>query len=402
MIDLRALPESSFHILGYGVTGRSAACALRAAGKEVVVWDDDEAVREKAARDGFPLSEQLMGTVLVVSPGIALRHPVVAQARQSNISITNDVALFRRVCPDKKLVAITGTNGKSTTTALTGYVIKEAGLAVAIGGNLGTPVLDLDKDAEIFVLELSSYQLEIAHDLNATCAALLNITPDHIDHHGSMDAYIAAKMHVFDGACHKIEAEKLDYKTGIIQSYDARALPRLRGEHNWQNIAASFAVCRALGLESDVIWRGVHSFEGLPHRQYLVRVINQVSYINDSKATNADATQKALRAFDNIYLIAGGLAKEGGLNGLEADMGSIRHVYLIGAAASEFAVWLERQGVPHTQCGTMEAAVASAHRDSQRSEGPATVLLSPACASFDQFENFPHRGRVFEEMVHAL
>lgn len=406
MIDLSGLSEQSFHVLGYGLTGESAARALRSAGKRVTVWDDDEKACARAIADGYDVSQDVSSDTLLVSPGIVVRegdaHPMVEQARTKNIPLTNDVALFRRVLPDRKLVAITGTNGKSTTTALTGHILQQAEVNVAVGGNLGTPVLDLDGDADAFVLELSSYQLELAHNLNATCAVLLNITPDHIDHHGDMDSYVSAKMHVFDGAVHRIEAETLDYQSGVINGFDARHLPRLRGEHNWQNIAAGFAVCRALGIDDAAIWHGVESFEGLPHRQFLVRTIGDVIYINDSKATNADAVQKALRSFDNIYLIAGGLPKEGGLNGLENDLGPVRHAYLIGIAADEFAAWLDAHHVAYTKSGVMDAAVAEAHKDAQGSGGAATVLLSPACASFDQFDSFPHRGRVFEELVNAL
>lgn len=406
MINLATLPHVHYHVLGYGITGQAAAQALRQSGKAVCVWDDAADKRDKARSNEFEVCSYINGDVLVVSPGIIAlgekAHALIKEAHSKQTPVTNDVGLFREVWPHKKLIGITGTNGKSTTTALIGYILEQAHVNVAVGGNLGTPVLNLDENADVFVLELSSYQLETAPFLKPDIAILTNITPDHLDHHGSMDAYIEAKMRIFQEAKNCIYAEKLDYKTGVYNGFDLRALDRLRGEHNWQNVAAAFEACNAYGLTLEQIWQGVQSFPGLPHRQFFVRKIGMVDYINDSKATNADATQKALRSFDNIYLIAGGLPKEGGLNGLENDMQSVKEVYLIGAAQEEFSAWLAEKNISHVSCDTLDRAVIFAHQDAQKSGHDATVLLSPACASWDQFASFEDRGNQFETMVRAL
>ena len=209
-------------------------------------------------------------------------------------------------------------------------------------------------------------------------------------------------MRIFYEAKSCIYAEKLDYKDGYYNDYNLHDLDRLRGVHNWQNVAAAFEACTAYGLTLEQIWQGMQSFPGLPHRQFFIRKIGMVDYINDSKATNADATQKALLSFDNIYLIAGGLAKEGGLNGLEHDMQRVREVFLIGAAQNEFGQWLAQNEVSFVECETLDRATLFAHQSAQKSSRPATVLLSPACASWDQFSSFEDRGQQFETMVKAL
>ncbi len=406
MIDLSSLRQSSFHILGYGLSGKGAALALKAAGKKVTVWDDAPDKRDMARTDGFEVANANTSEVLVASPGIIAlgdkAHILIKEAAQKNIPVTNDIGLFRTILPHKKLIAITGTNGKSTTTALIHHILKEAGIKTEVGGNLGTPALTLDPKADIFVLELSSYQLETAPYLKPDIAILLNVTPDHIDHHGSMENYIAAKMRIFNGAGRTITGETLDYKNGEYQGQDLRVFDRLRGEHNWQNMAAAYEACIACGLAPEQIWQGVESFPGLPHRQYLIRRIGHVSYINDSKATNADATQKALRSFENIYLIAGGLPKEGGLNGLEDDMRNVHSAYLIGQAQDDFAAWLHDRGIEHEICDVLDKAVIHAHEAAQKGGKEAVVLLSPACASWDQYPNFEERGHHFKRVVEAL
>lgn len=406
MIDLSLLRQNTFHLLGYGVSNRGAAQALKAAGKKVVVWDDAPDKRDAARKDGFEVTNAITSETLVVSPGIIAfgekAHALIKEAQQRNIPINNDIGLFRSMAPNKKLIAITGTNGKSTTTALIHHILQQAGVKSEVGGNLGTPALTLDANADVYVLELSSYQLETAPFLKPDVAILLNVTPDHLDHHGTMENYIAAKMRLFNGAAHTITGDTLNYKEGMYAGHDLRQFDRLRGEHNWQNIAAAFEACTLYGLSSDQIWQGVETYPGLPHRQYQVRDIGNVIYVNDSKATNADATQKALRSFDNIYLIAGGLPKEGGLNGLENDLSGIKKVYLIGQAQHDFAAWLSAHDVTHEICDEMENAVTHAHKDAQNDGEKAVVLLSPACASWDQYPNFEERGKHFERLVNAL
>lgn len=406
MIDLSRLKEQSFHLLGYGVSGKGTAQALKDAGKTITVWDDAPDKREAARGDGFDVSNMLAADTLVVSPGIVMygekAHALIKDAQKRNIPVNNDIGLFRAVLPNKKLIAITGTNGKSTTTSLIHHILKEAGVNAAVGGNLGTPALTLDKDADVYVLELSSYQLESAPYLKPDIALLMNITPDHIEHHGTMQAYIDAKMRLFNEAKKTITAHTLDYKSGEYAGQDLRVFDTLRGEHNWQNAAAAYEACLAYGVTPERIWAGMKTFPGLAHRQFFVRKIGATAYINDSKATNADATQKALRSFDNIYLIAGGLPKEGGLNGLEQDMSRVRHVYLIGQAQDDFAAWLHDRGIAHELCDVLDNAVRRAHEDTKDLTDDAVVLLSPACASWDQYASFEERGKHFERLVNAL
>jgi len=442
-------------VMGLGKSGLATAEALRAAGAEVWAWDDSEAKRAEAKAKGFePVDLTACDwnelTSLVLSPGIPHTHPkphpVAALARQHKIEIIGDIELLARCERQASFIGVTGTNGKSTTTALIGHILKKAGKRAAVGGNIGMPVLALDPIGDgIYVLEMSSYQLELTVSLTFDVAVLINVSPDHLDRHGGMDGYIAAKKLIFHrqttprtavvgvddphsltlhdelmrvGDQHVIAisaARRLDrgvyVEDGLL--YDAiqgpaqkvgdlRPIPTLPGQHNWQNAAAAYAACRAIGVEATIIVEAMASYPGLAHRQETVAVIGGLTLVNDSKATNADAAAKALGCYDAIYWIAGGRAKEGGITSLAPLFGRIRHAYLIGESARTFAGSLPAS-VPHEINGTLEAAVKAAHRDAIKdSVTGAVILLSPAAASFDQFANFEARGDEFRRLALAL
>jgi UDP-N-acetylmuramoylalanine--D-glutamate ligase len=344
-----------------------------------------------------------------------------------------------------RFFGITGTNGKSTTTALIGHVLARAGRKVEVGGNLGRPVLDfagLGKDG-IYVLEMSSYQLELIEQGRFDVAVLLNITPDHLDRHGGMAGYVAAKKRIFlnqansDAAVIGIDSEPtrdiaaeliaqghrvipiavgsraewgvwadngvlVDEIDGNGFTLDLKPILTLPGAHNWQNACAAFAACRALGLDAEEIAAGIRSYPGLAHRQERVAVIGGIPYINDSKATNADATEKALGSYDTIYWIAGGRAKEGGIESLKPLFGRVVHAFLIGEASDEFARTLQGK-VPFSKEGDLAQAVRAAHAMAQREQRQgAVVLLSPACASWDQWASFEARGDGFRALIGKL
>ncbi len=454
MIDLHFFAGLPVAVLGLGKSGLAAARALHAAGAEVWAWDDSEDARAKARAAEVPLVDLnqvnwMEVTSLILSPGIPHSfpepHPVVAAAKRHNVEIIGDIELLARAQRDARYVGITGTNGKSTTTALIGHILQLAGRAVEVGGNLGTPALTLDAlyTDGIYVLEMSSYQLELTFSITFDVAVLLNISPDHLDRHGGLEGYIDAKRQIFhrqtkprsaivgvdDEICAKIYGElKTADEQEVIGISGARQVPggvyvqngvliddtqgarapvmdlnevaSLPGSHNWQNAAAAFAACKAIGVEPPVIAACLRSFPGLAHRQQIVAVIDGVPYVNDSKATNADAAAKALACYDRILWIAGGRAKEGGLAGLEPYYGRIAHAFLIGEAAADFAAVL-RDHVPVSLSGTIAQAVPAAAEAASRLPG-SVVLLSPACASFDQFANFEQRGEAFAKAVEAL
>lgn len=441
--------NKTYAVLGLGKSGLASAQSLLAAGATVLAWDDTEATRAAARNLNIPLhdlhhADWSQITALVMSPGIPhtypTPHPVAAAAKTAGVPLISDIQLLFETCPNATYVGITGTNGKSTTTALIGHILQQAGKTIAVGGNLGTPVLSfppLGKN-EIYVLELSSYQLELILTNNLNIGILLNITPDHLARHGGMAGYSAAKQRIIrpqgpqvficgvdDEPCRAIAAaaprpglnvQRMSQSDQpdcalyvqnreLMQAGQAvlnlDSLPRLPGAHNWQNIAAAFAATQALGLEAATIIAGIRSFPGLDHRQQQVATHGTVQFVNDSKATNADATAKALACYDPIYWILGGQPKEGGLNGLESFMPRIRHAFLIGQAAPDFARWLDGKAA-YTQCGTLDVAVQQASTLALREALPhATVLLSPACASWDQFKNFEERGALFAQLVHA-
>ncbi|TVR83200.1 MAG: UDP-N-acetylmuramoyl-L-alanine--D-glutamate ligase [Rhodospirillales bacterium] len=454
MIDLSTLPGQHFAVLGLGLSGLAAAAALTAAGKQVLAWDDSEPARSRADARGVRLADlvdQDLESIaaLVLSPGIPHTypqpHPVVARARSKGLEVISDVELLLRTRQGAKVVGITGTNGKSTTTALVGHILTAAGLDVAVGANIGVPALSLPMLGEdgVYVLELSSYQLEITPSLTCDVAVLLNVSPDHLDRHGGMDGYLAAKRLIFRGQTGRTtavigvddrftrsvfqamagqagprlvpvsssgpvpggiyaEGRRLFETQGgdrAISVLDLDQAPALVGAHNAQNAAAALAVARALGVATEVAIRAMCTFPGLPHRQERVAVIDGVTYVNDSKATNGDAAARALACYDQVYWIAGGRAKEDGLAAVMANLSRVRHAFLIGEAADRFAAELEGR-VPVTVAGTLAAAVSSArNRIAQNGCRGSVVLLSPACASFDQFPNFEARGDAFRSLV---
>ncbi|MEZ5691704.1 MAG: UDP-N-acetylmuramoyl-L-alanine--D-glutamate ligase [Rickettsiales bacterium] len=378
---------------------------------------------------------------VILSPGVPLTHPkphpVAELAKQHNVPIIGEVELLFRSQPEATYIGITGTNGKSTTTALIAHILKESGVNCEVGGNLGVPALALEPLVKggVYVLEMSSYQLDLMRTVKFNVAVLLNITPDHLDRHGDMAGYIAAKKHIFDrqeaddvavveegvnvewclvngvAKLVKISVQKeLDegvyVKDGIIidtatihqTPFAIHQITSLTGKHNWQNAAAAYAACRAVGIAPEKIYEAMRSFGGLRHRLQLVATINGVCFINDSKATNADATRNALAPYKNIRWIIGGKAKAGGIASLEKYFQNVAHAFLIGEAAEEFAKTLEGK-VPYTHCGTLDVAVMKA---TEMAKSGDVVLLSPACASFDQFKSFEHRGDVFCELVEKL
>jgi UDP-N-acetylmuramoylalanine--D-glutamate ligase len=448
MIDLPHLAGRSVAVLGLGKTGLSSALALMQSGANVFAWDDGETAREAATAQGIEILDLndsgFKGiSAMVLSPGIPHSfpkpHPAVVHARDAGVRIVSDIELLIKADPQAAYIGITGTNGKSTTTALLGHVLQHAGRRVQVGGNLGPAVLGFERMGEggVYVLELSSYQLELTPSLTPDIGILLNITPDHLDRHGGMEGYVAAKRSLFragprrqtavisidDEHCTAIAGELIqmnqftvitvsvtghsatltvtdgiltDTRTG--ETLDLTRFSALPGLHNWQNAACVYGTAQAMGVGLPAIASAFASFPGLAHRQQRIAEIDGVTWINDSKATNADSVEKALSCYDNIHWIAGGLPKEGGLNGLEPLMRRIRHAYLIGKAEDEFAAWLAGRA-PFMKCGTLDRAVAAAR---QNAKPGSVVLLSPACASWDQFTSFEHRGEVFTALVREI
>jgi UDP-N-acetylmuramoylalanine--D-glutamate ligase len=435
MIVVTTRAQQKIGVLGLGSSGIVAARALKAGGANVTAWDDNAAARQRAQAEGLAVGDLVAAdwrqmSALVMSPGIPLTHPAPHPAAQRAIAarkpVIGDIELLAEACPQAHYIGITGTNGKSTTTALIGHLLKSAGRKVEIGGNLGTPALSLSPLGEdgTYVLELSSYQLDLTQRATFNIAVLLNLSPDHLDRHGDMDGYIAAKLRIFrtrpgaiqtavvgvDDARSAAVADRLDHegqwRVERVSQNDTRcdvsAVPTLPGAHNRQNAAAAYAAGRAAGIDHDSICSAIATYPGLPHRQETVAVINGIRYVNDSKATNADAAAKALACYDTIYWIAGGLPKADGLGATSPYWPRIRRAFLIGKAADEFGHALSGK-VAVTQCGTLDTAIDAAHALAQREARPgAVVLLSPACASFDQWKNFEARGDAFRVMAHAL
>ena len=446
MITSPAWKDRKYAVLGLARSGRATVEALLAAGADVLVWDDNqetasalvERVRTKwadYAKVGarFELKNWMLATdltdfdTIIVSPGVPLNtHPVSEKAARYDLPIIGDIELFaqaRSDLPPHKVVGITGTNGKSTTTALVHHILKTAGVPTTMGGNIGLPILEQEPLPEggVYVLELSSYQIDLTYSLDCDVAVLLNITPDHLDRYEDFHAYAASKgrllrmqtkgrVGIFSaddktadavGSCILYEMQRYE---DMAEACAASAFegqkhwPSLQGPHNAQNADAARIACRAVGLDEVQIEKGLRSYPSLPHRMEQVAQISGVAYINDSKGTNTAASAPALAAFDNIHWILGGLAKEPGLGECEAELGHVKAAYTIGKAGPDFAALLEDR-VPVEQCETLDRAVSSA---ASNAESGDTVLLSPACASFDQYRDFEARGEHFRELVEGL
>lgn len=457
MIAATGFENRNVAVLGLGKSGLATVRSLEAGGAKVFAWDDAPAKREEAAKEGFLLADASGWdwknlAAMILSPGIPFTHPephpAVKRAQAAGVEVIGDIELFQRAVKASgkpaRIVAITGTNGKSTTTALIGHMVRRCGGNAQVGGNIGKAVLELDEPeaSAIYVVEVSSYQIDLAPSLAPNVAVLLNITPDHIDRHGTVEHYADVKARIFvrqresDTAvigiddsrtseiCTRETAKRVEkvvpvsvgktisrgiYALGgqlfdslgtqTVKAGDLSTIKTLAGAHNWQNAAAAYATGRALGYQRERILAAFESFPGLAHRMEIVGEADGVRYVNDSKATNADAASKALATYDNIYWIIGGKAKKGGISSLEEWFPRIRRAYLIGEAASSFGEAL-RGKVEAIHCGTLDRAVEAASRDAAADSAELkVVLLSPACASFDQFKSFEERGDVFRAAV---
>jgi UDP-N-acetylmuramoylalanine--D-glutamate ligase len=461
MIPVRGFEGQTVAVFGLARTGLAAARALIAGGAQVALWDEKPAAREAAQAEGLPLVDLAAAdwsrfAAVMLSPGVPLTHPAphwtVEKARAAGVEILGDIELFARsvnAAPEHKrpkVVAITGTNGKSTTTALIGHICAEAGRDVRIGGNIGFGVLGLEDmhGGAVYVLELSSYQLDLTSSLHPDVSIILNISPDHLERHGTMENYVAAKRRILlnqgkgDTAvigvddpwgqqiCTEITAanrrtivpisaskamsrgvyalDGLLYDATGERTFEAADLKRARslpGRHNWQNAAAAYAAAKGLGIAPAEAAQHLLSFPGLAHRMETVGTIGRVRFVNDSKATNADAARQALSSYPKVYWIAGGQPKTGGISSLADLFGRVEKAYLVGEAAPAFAGVLAGQA-PTAASGTIEAAVRQAYADAAAAGGEAIVLLSPACASFDQFADFEARGEAFRAAVQRL
>lgn len=464
MIPVLGVENQTIAVLGLGRSGKATAAALLAGGAQVVVWDDGQEARAQAESEGYEVRDLTRDnawegiSALITSPGIAHLYPrpnpVIAKALDLGVPVDNDIGLFFRSFATNdwddfdtipRVIAVTGSNGKSTTTALIHHILREAGRPTQMGGNIGTGVLSLDPahDGEVVVLELSSYQTDLARALTPDVAVFTNLSSDHLDRHAGLGGYFAAKRRLFaeggpDRAVvgvDEVEGQYLanqlsqgpgddrvirvssgtklerfgwsvfarkgflsEYRKGRqVASIDLREIKGLPGAHNHQNACAAYAATRAVGLAPRDIEKALHSFAGLPHRSQTVAEINGVRYVNDSKATNVDSAEKALLAFENIRWIAGGLGKDGGIAALAPHLGHVVKAYLFGHSGPDFA--LQLPGTPYEVVQTLDQAVARAAADAQPGE---TVLLAPASASFDQYPNFEKRGEHFTALVNAL
>ncbi len=461
MIPVRGFEGKTVAVFGLARTGLAAARALLAGGAQVALWDERPEGRAAAEALSLPLvdlttADWTQFAALMLSPGVPLTHPephwTVTKAKEFGVEIVGDMELFARAvnaAPEHKrpkIVAITGTNGKSTTTALIGHICASAGRDTRVGGNIGVGVLDLEDmhGGAVYVLEMSSYQLDLTTSLKPDVAILLNISPDHLERHGGMEGYVAAKRCILlnqgkgDTAvigvddpwgqriCTEITAANRRTIVPISASkamgrgvyalqgllYDAtgeravevadllraRSLP---GRHNWQNAAAAYSAARGLGISAEDAAEGLMTFPGLAHRMETVGQVGRVRFVNDSKATNTDAARQAMSSYPKFYWIVGGQPKTGGIDALADLFPKIEKAYLIGEASEAFEETLKGKA-QSVACGTMEVAVAKAYADAAAKGQDAVVLLSPACASFDQFADFEARGDAFRAAVRGL
>ena len=460
MIPVRMFAEKHVAVFGLGRSGMAAARSLRRGGAQVIVCDDNDESCRAAIKEGFNASawnDLPWGELeaLILSPGVPLTHPephpIVTEAMAYGVDVIGDVELLVREVAShdtqNRVVAITGTNGKSTTTALTAHILKHAGRDVRVGGNIGEAVLGLAEpgDETIYVLEISSYQMDLTPSLAADVAVLLNVTPDHLERHGGMSGYVNAKRRIFSGQgktdtaiisvddrftseiCTEITGNGVGTvvpvsvgKTlgrgvyaidGIL--FDGTSSPSaeiadltecraLTGAHNWQNAAAAYSVAKAMEVPLHTIVEGLLTFPGLPHRLERVGTIGGVAFVNDSKATNVDATARALECYDEILWIAGGRPKGESIDGLAQYFPKIKKAYLIGEASEQFSATLSGQ-VDHEKASTLSTALDHVMCDLAQCEGEEPVVLfSPACASFDQYDDFEARGDAFRYLVEQL
>lgn len=461
MFRISTYQNKKIAVFGLGRSGIASALALQAGGAIVYAWDDNEKTRATAQENGVTLFdlndvdfEDL--SALVMTPGVPIYGPKIhwaaLKAQEAELPIIGDIELFAReintfeaeVAP--KIIGITGTNGKSTTTALITHILNNAGKDVRMGGNIGTGVLALEppRSGAYYVLELSSYQLDLTKSLRCNVAILINVSEDHLERHGTMSRYVAAKRNIFanqtssdtaiigvddewgESICTKLMAagsRKIvpissgqfvscgvaaigtnlwDNQSGrAVQIADLALAKALPGAHNCQNAAAAYSACKALGLSNDSIIQGLYSFGGLKHRLQEIEKIGNVRFFNDSKATNADAAAQALAAFDNIRWIVGGEAKSDGIDPLKPLFKRVKKAYLIGASTERFAQTLGEE-VEFEKCGDIKTAIRRAYDDAKPSEFEEKIILSPACASFDQYPDFEKRGDDFIAQIEAL
>ncbi len=462
MIPVKGFAGQNVAVLGLGRSGLATAHSLRDGGAHAICWDDNPAARETAEDEGFICKDLRKQGVfediatLIVSPGIPHLYPtpnsVVVAALDAGVPVDNDIGLFFRSFADSswdnfdtlpRVIAVTGSNGKSTTAALIHHILTEVDRASQLAGNIGRGVLDIDppEDGSVVVLELSSYQTELARSMTPDIALFTNLSPDHLDRHAGMGGYFAAKRRLFaeggpdraivgvdepegmflagqmsegptDDRVIRISVDRkltgpgwqVFARKGFLSEYrkgrqtgsiDLRAIKGLPGAHNHQNACAAYAACRSLGLAPRVIEAALHTYPGLPHRSQIVAEAGGVIYVNDSKATNVDSAAKALSAFKRIRWICGGLEKEGGLGALNTAKDNVAKAYVIGREAAAFALQLDMET---EVCTTMAQAVERAMAEAQEGE---TVLLAPAAASFDQYDNFEQRGEDFTQEVRA-
>ena len=449
MIPVTTFAGRTVALFGLGGSGLATARALQAGGAEVIACDDKRESLDKAAAQGIATADLREAdwsrfAALILSPGVPLTHPAphwsVLRASAAGIEPIGDIELFCReraaTAPGSPFVAITGTNGKSTTTALVAHILREAGRDVQMGGNIGTAILSLAPPGgeRVHVIECSSFQIDLAPSLAPSVGVLLNVSPDHLDRHGTMENYAGIKARLVRAAdhavigvddewCRAVAAERAAsgrpydalsaegvpaagfgfrdgrvFRDGAVLA-DLAGIGSLRGRHNGQNAAAAAAVATRLGVADAAVAAAMRSFPGLAHRMEEVGRLGPTLFVNDSKATNADSTEKALASFERIFWILGGKPKEGGIEGLRRFFPRIARAYLIGEASEAFARTLDG-AVPYARCGTLDAAVAAATQDARGED--AVVLLSPACASYDQYPNFEVRGDHFRDLVRAV
>jgi UDP-N-acetylmuramoylalanine--D-glutamate ligase len=456
MIQIPGYLDKTVAVLGLGLSGLAASRAMQESGADVWAWDDnaDRCAEAETAgvfvRNPIDANWHIM-SALIISPGIPHTfpkpHPIAQKAKDASCPIFGDIELLMGSQKNAVYVGITGTNGKSTTTSLIGHILKTTGKTIQVGGNLGTPVLELlpMEGGGIYVLEMSSYQLDLTPNISCDFSVLLNISPDHLDRHGGMDGYVSSKKGLLRNHTEKsvvvigiddahsraifdsLDASKvgriipisgsMSVQNGIFASggvlfdsidgdprpvlnlEEVQALP---GDHNAQNAAAAFAVARLIGLDCLEIPNAIKTYPGLAHRQERVGIVDGIEYINDSKATNTEAAARALGCYDSIFWIAGGKSKAGGIEALTPHLDRVVHAFLIGDAQDAFATMLNEK-VPITKSGTLKKAIFQAHELALKdASNGSVVLLSPACASYDQFDNFEQRGDAFKALFNNL